>query len=68
MLIQAELVKNDPYLGSQNPDALVSEAVVFLGDDMLTPDFGHQPQDQISPSHGHGIDTASADPMHSMVA
>ncbi|MBD9624122.1 type I secretion protein [Ensifer sp. ENS06] len=68
VLIQAELVKNDPYLGSQNPDALVSEAVVFLGDDMLTPDFGHQPQDQISPSHGHGIDTASADPMHSMVA
>ncbi|HEV7321361.1 MAG TPA: type I secretion protein [Ensifer sp.] len=69
VLIQAELIKNDPYLGGQNPDALVSEAVVFLGDDMLTPDFGHQQQDQISPNPGmHTIDTASADPMHSMVA
>lgn len=67
VLIQAELVKNDPYLGGQNPDALVSEAVIFLGDDMLTPDSGHQPQDQISPNQ-HSIDTASADPMHSMVA
>ncbi|MGE6781626.1 type I secretion protein [Ensifer adhaerens] len=68
VLIQAELVKNDPYLGGQDPDALVSEAVIFLGDDMLTADTG-QPQDQISPNQGmHTIDTASADPMHSMVA
>ncbi|HEV7308028.1 type I secretion protein [Ensifer sp.] len=68
VLIQAELVKNDPYLESQNPDALVSEAVVFLGDDMLAPDHGQQP-DQISPNPGlHTIDTASVDPMHSMVA
>ncbi|WP_244513179.1 MULTISPECIES: type I secretion protein [unclassified Ensifer] len=69
VLIQAELIKNDPYLGSQNPDALVSEAVVFLGDDMLTADTGNLPQDQISPNPGlHTIETASADPMHSMVA
>ena len=68
VLIQAELVKNDPYLGGQNPDALVSEAVIFLGDDMLTADTGQQ-QDQISPNQGmHTIDTASVDPMHSMVA
>lgn len=50
VLFQAELIKDDPYLGNQDPDALVSEAVVFLGDDMLAPDHGPQP-DHEPPGH-----------------
>ncbi|MEI2298463.1 type I secretion protein [Ensifer sp. MJa1] len=69
VLIQAELVKTDPFLGGQDPNALASEAVVFLGDGMLTPETGQQAEDHASPSPAsHTIDTASCDPMHSMVA
>ncbi|WDZ79717.1 type I secretion protein (plasmid) [Ensifer adhaerens] len=69
VLVQAELIKNEPFLGGQDPNALASEAVVFLGDGMLSPDTGHQTQDHASPNPAmHTIDTASVDPMHSMVA
>lgn len=36
-LIQAELISNKPDFGSPDPDALVSEAVLFLDDSMLEP-------------------------------
>ncbi|MEY9534234.1 hypothetical protein [Sinorhizobium fredii] len=62
ILVQADLIKTEPYLGGQNPDALVSEAVAFLGDD--TPDHGPQPPDHAPPP----LDTTNADPMHSMLA
>ncbi|MCY1305416.1 hypothetical protein D9M70_552230 [compost metagenome] len=69
VLIQAELVKNDPFLGGQDPNALASEAVVFLGEGMLSPDTGDQTQDDASPNPtSHTIETASCDPMYSMVA
>ncbi|WP_085034270.1 type I secretion protein [Ensifer aridi] len=64
ILIQAELIKTEPYLGGQDPDALVNEAVAFLGEDMMAPDPGPQPPDHAPPA----IDTANADPMHSMLA
>ena len=51
VLFQAELIKDEPYLGSEDPDALVSEAVVFLGDDMLAPDPGPQSPDHEPPGH-----------------
>ncbi|PDT79993.1 type I secretion protein [Sinorhizobium sp. BJ1] len=64
ILIQAELIRTEPYLGGQDPDALVSEAVAFLGEDMMAPDPGPQ-----SPGHApHPLDTANSDPMHSMLA
>ncbi|WVT76785.1 type I secretion protein (plasmid) [Sinorhizobium chiapasense] len=69
VLVQAELIKNEPFLEGQDPNALASEAVVFLGDDMLSPDTGHQSQGHASPhSAMHTPDTVSVDPMHSMVA
>lgn len=52
VLIQAELIKNEPYLAGQNPDALVNEAVAFLGDDMMAPDPGPQPPDHARSDHG----------------
>ncbi|APG92640.1 hypothetical protein [Sinorhizobium americanum] len=64
ILVQAELIKTDPYLGGQDPDALVSEAVAFLGDDMMAPDPGPHPPDHAPPP----LDTTNADPMHSMLA
>ncbi|WP_018235759.1 hypothetical protein [Ensifer sp. BR816] len=64
ILIQADLIKTEPYLGGQNPDALVNEAVAFLGEDMLAPDTGPQPPDHAPPP----LDTANADPMHNMLA
>lgn len=69
VLIQAELIKDDPYLGGQDPDALVSEAVVFLGDDMLGSDCDQNGQDHMGSNPGlHTIETASVDPMHGMVS
>lgn len=64
VLFQADLIKTEPYLGGQNPDALVSEAVAFLGEDMAAPDHGPQPPDHAPPP----LDTTNADPMHSMLA
>ncbi|ASY57739.1 MULTISPECIES: hypothetical protein [Sinorhizobium] len=64
ILVQAELIKTEPYLGGQDPDALVSEAVAFLGADMMAPDPGPQPADHAPPP----LDTTNADPMHSMLA
>ncbi|WP_223843376.1 type I secretion protein [Sinorhizobium fredii] len=64
ILIQAELIRTEPYLGGQDPDALVSEAVAFLGEDMMAPDSGPQPPDHAPPP----LDTTNADPMHSMLA
>lgn len=83
VLIQAELIEDEPYLAGQNPDALVNEAVVFLGDDMMAPDPGPQSSDpgqsdfgrsqaqtnQGPPDHASpAFDTTNADPMHSMLA
>ena len=42
ILIQAELVSPNDSLGGQNPDVLVNEAVVFLGDDLAGPDGGER--------------------------
>lgn len=67
VLIQAELIGNEPYLGGQDPDALVNEAVAFLGDDMMAPDPGPQPLDS-GPAGSPAIETNNADPMHSMLA
>ncbi|HXV30592.1 MAG TPA: hypothetical protein VD840_09700, partial [Sinorhizobium sp.] len=82
VLIQAELIKDEPYLDGQNPDALVNEAVVFLGDDMMAPDPGPQPSDPGQSDFGQSqaqtnqgadhaspaFETTNADPMHSMLA
>jgi hypothetical protein len=69
VLIQAELIKNEPYLAGQNPDTLVNEAVAFLGDDMMAPDPGPQPADHGRSDHASSqLETANADPMHSMLA
>ncbi len=67
VLIQAELISNEPYLGGQDPDALINEAVAFLGDDMMAPDPGPQPLDS-GPAVSPAIETNNADPMHSMLA
>ncbi|MCG5478730.1 type I secretion protein [Sinorhizobium alkalisoli] len=81
VLIQAELITDEPYLGGQDPDALVNEAVAFLGDDMMAPDPGPQPmehgQSDFGRSHNdrtdkgpsdHASPHIDADPMHSMLA
>jgi hypothetical protein len=64
ILIQAELIKTEPYLGGRDPDVLVNEAVAFLGDDMLAPDPGPQPLEYqpLTP------EPVSADPMQTMLA
>ncbi len=67
VLVQAELLEDEPFLAAQNPDALVNEAVAFLGDDMLEPDPGPQPLDS-GPAASPAIETNSADPMHGMLA
>jgi len=67
VLIQAELIESEPYLGGQDPDALVSEAVAFLGEDMMAPEPGPQPLDS-GPAASPSIETNNADPMHSMLA
>ncbi|ASY64393.1 hypothetical protein SJ05684_c29630 [Sinorhizobium sojae CCBAU 05684] len=81
VLVQAELIQDEPYLGGQNPDALVNEAVAFLGEDMMAPDPGPRPMDHgqsdFGRSHNDGTDKGlsdhasphiDADPMHSMLA
>ncbi|MET3660329.1 type I secretion protein [Aquamicrobium ahrensii] len=65
LLIQAELISNDSSsLYMQDANALVSEAVVFLSDDMLTPDAddGGPVHDGIAPGAG------SADVMQTMLS
>jgi hypothetical protein len=63
VLIQAELISSDPDLMQQDPDALVNEAVAFLGDD--APDTGNCHDSEI---HGTLVpDHSQADPMQGML-
>ncbi|WP_295812915.1 type I secretion protein [uncultured Nitratireductor sp.] len=64
LLIQAELISNDTDLYTQGADALVSEAVAFLSDDLLAPsesDGGQNSQDAPMPDGG------TADVMQTML-
>lgn len=54
ILIQANIISTDPEVGFQDPDALVSEAVVFLDDDLQDAeeaDYGYA--GNFDPDHGH---------------
>ena len=63
ILIQAEIISSEPDLMSQDPDALVNEAVAFLGDD--APDAGNGQEPEL---HGTLVpDNSQADPMQSML-
>jgi len=58
ILIQAELISDDPALGGQDPDVLVNEAVAFLGNDDM-PGHGNRGNSEDhgnggQPNHGHG--------------
>ena len=62
ILIQADIISSDPDLTSQDPDALVNEAVAFLGDDDA-PDAG-------GGQELHGVlmpDNSQTDPMQGML-
>jgi hypothetical protein len=62
VLIQAELISADPELIVQDPDKLVSEAVVFLDDDSSDSGLDPQLQGTLVP------DNSQADPIQSMLA
>lgn len=64
LLIQAELISNDTGLYTQDANALVNEAVVFLSDDMLAPDADDGPPIHDGAAHGIG----SADVMQTMLS
>lgn len=63
ILIQANLVSSDPDLGAQNPDILVTEAVVFLDDG--TDDTGDA--SNTNPIAPQPADSGSADVMQHML-
>ena len=64
LLIQAELISHDSGLYTQDTNALVSEAVVFLSDDLLAPDTGDG-----ATAHDGGVpDIGSADLMQTMLS
>ena len=63
ILIQAEFVSSSPDLGGQDPDVLINEAIIFLDDDMLTPDGSSTASNpSLAP------DTIYSDPMQSVLA
>lgn len=63
VLIQANLIPSTPFLGTQNPDILVNEAVAFLTDATGT-DAGASSHDHITPQPA---DSGSADVMQHML-
>lgn len=55
VLVQADIISTDPYFGTQDPDALVNEAVAFLTDDEMQTDeddYGHA--GNLDPENAHG--------------
>lgn len=64
VLIQANIISSEPDLGSQDPNALVNEAVAFLGDDTIGDSYAHHP-DHVVPLMP---DTATADGVQHMLA
>ena len=64
LLIQAELISHDTGLYTKSADTLISEAVVFLSDDLVAPgegDAGQNPSDASIPDGG------TADVMQTML-
>ncbi|WP_292895952.1 type I secretion protein [Nitratireductor sp.] len=64
LLIQAELISSDTNLYTQSADALISEAVVFLSDDLVAPGEGDANQ---NPSNASNPDGGTADVMQTML-
>ena len=62
VLVQADIISTDPYFGSQNPDVLVNEAVVFLADD--GPNTG---DDQYGGSGSLDPDNADGDALQTLI-
>lgn len=62
ILVQADIISTDPYFGSQNPDALVSEAIAFLGDD----DPQHQ-EDEYGNAGNLDPDNANGDALQTLI-
>lgn len=62
VLVQADVISTDPYFGSQNPDALVNEAIVFLADD--GPNTG---DDQYGGSGSLDPDNADGDALQTLI-
>ncbi len=64
LLIQAELISDDTKLYTQGADALVSEAVAFLSDDLMASPEGDADQNAPDPSTPDG---GTADVMQTML-
>jgi len=64
LLIQAELISDDTNLYTQGADALVSEAVAFLSDDLMASPEGDADQNAPDPSTPDG---GTADVMQTML-
>ncbi|GGD95614.1 type I secretion system ATPase [Aureimonas endophytica] len=68
ILIQANLISHTPQLAPLGGDALVNEAVAFLGDDMLKPDMGSHGGTDLAHHGALPLGTVQADPMHVLAA